>query len=134
MGAYCSLCEVSFVWVIHAVRATRVLCTAKFGSKPTCERTNHFKLSSYILVTPAPHTRNLQDGYFESVTLDCSPCLGTPATTFGVSIAVVVVLILLLILLHRFVWRKMNKRGRRRTRATLKIVFVFAQVQKCSID
>ena len=70
----------------------------------------------------------MQDDYFESVTLDCMPCLGTPAMTFGVSIAVMFALLLLFLIFKRCVWRRMNKRGRRRMRATLKIVFVFYQL------
>lgn len=62
------------------------------------------------------------------MTLDCMPCLGTPATTFGASIGVICMLFLLFLLFKRCVWRRMNKRGRRRMRATLKIVFVFFQV------
>ena len=41
----------------------------------------------------------MQDDYFESVTLDCMPCLGTPAMTFGVSIAVMFALLLLFLIL-----------------------------------
>ena len=70
-----------------------------------------------------------QEKYFQSVTFDCMPCLGTPATTFGMSIGVVCVLVLLAMAFKRYVYRRMNKRSRRRMRATLKIVFVFFQVR-----
>ena len=56
------------------------------------------------------------------------PCIGTPAATFGASLAVICVLVLLFLAFKRCVWKRMNKRGRRRMRATLKIVFVFFQV------
>ena len=127
----------SSVWAMHAVRATLALIVhcVRYGKSDANQRMSarthepfHTSVPSYSDPRPHARSRNLKEGYFESVTLDCSPCLGTPATTMGVSIAVIVVLVLLLLLLHRFVWRKMNKRGRRRTRATLKIVFVFAQV------
>ena len=44
------------------------------------------------------------------------------------SIAIVCVLVLLAMAFKRYVYRRMNKRSRRRMRATLKIVFVFFQV------
>ena len=90
---------------------------------------------TYLRITHATHrtTRHSptlqQENYFQSVTLDCMPCLGTPATTFGMSIGVVCALVLLAMAFKRYVYRRMNKRSRRRMRATLKIVFVFFQVR-----
>ena len=44
------------------------------------------------------------------------------------SIGVICVLVLLFLAFKQCVWKRMNKRSRRRMRATLKIVFVFFQV------
>jgi len=60
--------------------------------------------------------------------LSCQPCIGTKATTFGVSIAAAVVVVLLIVVCKRRFYDKLWSRQRRRLRATLKILFVGAQV------